>query len=122
MDVVSACPLPIASTVWQPRPGAFVLTVVCKATYQLIPIESPLAPEQDEVNEADSYWDDDERRSLSAASDLCPFKRGADVVVVGHAYAPKMQPVASLVARVTVGGMTKAVEVHGDRAWAADGR
>jgi hypothetical protein len=122
MDVVSRCPLPVGSVIWQPRAGAFVLTVICKATYRLFPIESPLAEDQEDLNEADRYWDGEERSSLSAASDNVPFKRWADVTLVGHAYAPARQPVSSLIARLAVGELSKAIEVHGDRAWTVDGR
>ncbi len=99
-----------------------MLTVVCKATYVLMPGESPLAPEQDEPNEADGYWNDDETRSLSFASDLAPFKRRADVLLVGHAFAPERRPVGSLIARLVVGEVDKAIAVFGDRAWLPDGQ
>ena len=122
MDVISSCPLRVASVVWQPRLGAWMLTVVCKATYVLMPGESPLAPEQDEPNDADGYWNDEETRSLSFASDLAPFKRRADVLVVGHAFAPERRPVGSLIARLVVGEVDKAIAVFGDRAWTSDGR
>ena len=122
MDVVSACRLRVGSIVWQPRPQRFVLTVVCKATYQLFPTESPLAPDQDPINEADDHWNDDEARSLHAASDLAPFKRRADVFLVGHAYAPTKQPVSFLIARLLVGEVDKAIEVHADRVWRQDGQ
>jgi hypothetical protein len=46
MDVLSTTARPVASLVWQPRPGAWVLTVVSKATYLLRPGECPLAPVQ----------------------------------------------------------------------------
>ncbi|WP_170319275.1 DUF2169 family type VI secretion system accessory protein [Polyangium spumosum] len=123
MDVVSACPLRVGSIVWQPREGAYVLTVVCKATFALAPELSVLAEEQDDPNEHDEYWDDDERRSLSAASDLAPFKRGADILLVGHAYAPHAALSGPFFARLVVGDvLDKTIEVHGERAWTADGR
>jgi hypothetical protein len=121
MDVVSACPLRVASIQWQPRPGVFMLTVVCKATLVLLPGESVLAGDQDPPNETDDHWNDDEGRSLYAASDVVPFKRGADVFLVGHAYAPRKEPVAALTARLVVGEIDKAIEVHADRAWTAHG-
>ena len=121
MDVVSACPLRVASIQWQPRPGVFMLTVVCKATLVLLPGASVLAGDQDPPNETDDHWNDDEARSLYAASDLVPFKRGADVFLVGHAYAPRKEPVASLTARLTVGKLDKAIEVRADRAWTPHG-
>ncbi|WP_438035925.1 DUF2169 family type VI secretion system accessory protein [Sorangium sp. So ce204] len=120
MHVSSACQLPVASKLWRPRPGAFALTIVCKATFALRPGTSPLAAVQVNPFEADVAWEDG-RGSLRAASDLAPFKRRVDVVVVGHAHAPRGEPVTSLVARVAVGETRKAVEVHGDRWWMPDG-
>ena len=120
MDVVSACPLPVASLLWQPRAGAFVLTVVCKATYTLRPVESPLAPDQDPPNELDDHWNDDERWSLHGVCDLSPFKPRADVFLVGHAHAARGQPVSSLTVRMIVGDVDKSIEVHADRAWTQD--
>ena len=94
MEVVSVSPLRAGSLLWQAKPGAWVLTVVCKATYDLAPAESPLAPEQEAPNEDDTYWNDDPGRSLHSAADLVPFKVRADVLLVGHAFAPGNRPVA----------------------------
>ncbi|WP_437962563.1 DUF2169 domain-containing protein (plasmid) [Sorangium sp. So ce119] len=121
MDVVSACPLRVASSLWQPRAGAWALTIVCKATYTLAPGESLLALEQDEPTSAELYWEDDEHRSLVLGSDLAPFKRRADVLVVGHAYAPGSRPVTSLLARLAVGAIDKSIAVFGDRVFTPDG-
>ncbi|XXY46479.1 DUF2169 domain-containing protein [Sorangium sp. So ce269] len=122
MHVSSACPLRVASLVWRPSPEASALTVVCKATFTLEPGLSPLAPSQEAPWEVDVLWDDDPRASLRAASDLAPFKRRADVLVVGHAHAPRGELAASLVARLAVGAVDKRVEVHGPRAWTASGQ
>src|SRR5690242_18476689 len=113
MDVVSTCPLPVSSIVWRTGDGSFAMTVVCKATFALAMLESPLAPEQDPVQEVDDFWDDDEARSLHAASDLAPLKLRADVIVLGHAHAPSGQPATSIVARVVVGDIDKSIAVHG---------
>ncbi|AUX20549.1 hypothetical protein SOCEGT47_010210 [Sorangium cellulosum] len=122
MHVSSACPLRVASLVWQPRPGAFALTVVCKATFSLEPGLSRLAPAQEAPWEADVPWGDEPGASLWAASDLAPFKRRADVLVVGHAHAPPGERATSLVARLAVGAVDKRIEVHGPRAWTLVGR
>lgn len=99
-----------------------MLTVVCKATFALQPVESPLADAQDSVVTADRAWEGDERGSLRDASELVPFKRGVDVVVVGHAHAPEGQAITSLVARLVVGAhLSKAIEVHGDRSFSPEG-
>lgn len=122
MDVRSYCPIRVAALRWQPRPGSHALTVVCKATFELRPGESPLARTQEEPSQSDVHWNDDPRRSLRAASDMAPFKRRTDVLVLGHAFASAGAPVMSLSARVAVGSIDKAIEVHADRAWTADGR
>jgi len=121
MEVVSTGPLRTATLGWLLSNGAPALTVVCKASYHLQPDESPLAPEQEAPNEDDSYWDDDARKSLSLATDLVPYKARADVVLVGHAFAPEQKPVRSLAARLMVGPIHKAIEVYGERAFLLDG-
>jgi len=121
MDVVSLCPLRVASVVWQPRLGGSSLTVVCKATYVLTPVEAQLARDQEYPNEDDNYWDDDPARSLCSPSDMVPFKPRADVLLVGHAFAPNKEPVRSLLARLCVAEVDKTIEVSCDRVWAQDG-
>ena len=121
MDVVSLCPFRVGSLLWQPQRGSWNLTVVCKATYDLLPVESRLADEQEYPSEDDNHWNDDDARSLYLPSDLAPFKVRADVMLVGHAFAPGGQPVRSVVARLIVGDVDKAIEVHLDRWWTQDG-
>lgn len=121
MEVVSACSLPVGWIVWRSRSGSDSLTVVCKATYALAPIESPLADGQDPLHEVDRFWNDDPRQALRLAGDLAPFKRRADVILTGHAYAPRGEAVRSLVARLVVGEVDKAVEVFVDRVFTAEG-
>ncbi|MCC6554754.1 MAG: DUF2169 domain-containing protein [Polyangiaceae bacterium] len=122
MDVFATCPLRVESIRWQPRPGVHALAVLCKATFALRPGESPLAPVQVRPHRTDIPWDEGTAGSLRAASDRVPFKRRVDVLVIGHAHAPHGQPAASLVARIALGDLSKAIEVHGDRYWMPDGR
>lgn len=121
MEVVSVCPLRAGSVLWETASGALTLTVVAKATYLLRPSESPLATLQDAPTEADEHWDDDERRSLLAPSDLVPFKRRADVILVGHAFAPGGVAVRSLLTRLVVGEVDKSIEVFGERVFTSGG-
>jgi hypothetical protein len=109
MNVVSYCPLRVSCLRWQPRHDACALTVICKATFDLRPGESPLAAAQEDI------WDDAAR-----VSDLVPFKRRADVFVVGRAYPPNSQT-ASVVARIGVGSWQKAVDAQADRQWIVAG-
>lgn len=117
MDLVSLCPLHAWGFVWQSQDGRHAQTVVVKATFTLAPGKVTLAEEQDVANEEDGYWNDDPTRSVVAPSDKAPYKLRADVVLVGHAYAPNKQPTRSLMARLIVGDLDKAIEVFCDRAF-----
>lgn len=115
MDVTSLSQLPVGSLLWQPRPGAWMLTFACKATYELQPEESPLAPTQEPVYATEQCWSDDPAWSLYAPRDLVPIRPRCDVVLVGHAFAPDAAPVGSLVARLAVADIDKSIEVWCDR-------
>ncbi len=119
MEVVPAQPLCASSVVWQSG-ASRVLTLVCKATFKLAPGESALAESQESVHEDDAYWDDDPTKSIYAPSDLVPFKARADVILVGNAFAPRGEPARSVVVRMIVGEIDKAIEVLVDRAWSQD--
>jgi hypothetical protein len=122
MDVVSGGPFRVASLVWHNHVGTPVLTVAAKATFLLEQGESPLAPVQEPLNEEDNYWDDDPSRSLYSPSDLVPCKPRADVLLVGSAFAPRREPVRSLLVRLVVGEVDKAIEVFCDRWFTQDGQ
>jgi hypothetical protein len=121
MEVLSRSSLPSSSLIWQHAPGAWTLTFVTKATFQLDPGQATLAASLEPIGEEDSHWDDDPRRSLYAASDLEPLKPRVDVVLVGSAFAPQGQPVRSLLARLCVGEIDKTIEVHLDRVITPEG-
>lgn len=121
MEIVAAPPFPVGSLVWRAWSGAVVLTVVCKTTFLLRSVESPLAEEQEPIVDADRTWNDDPREALRAATDLVPFKRRADVILVGNAFASSGDPVRSLRARLCVGGIDKTIEVFGDRVFTHEG-
>lgn len=99
MDVISFCPLRVSGFTWQPSVGAFTQTVVAKGTFQLLPNESRLLEQQEAPAEVDS----------------APYKPRADVVLVGHAYAPGKQPARSWITRLMVGEIDKSIEVWCDR-------
>jgi hypothetical protein len=115
MDIVSLCPLRAGSFAWQAHTGAHAVTIIVKATFLLRPGESGLAPEQEPIIDKDRTWEDDPGRSVRVPSDRAPYKPRAEVMLVGHAYAPHRQPVRSLVARMNVGEMEKSIEVWCNR-------
>lgn len=113
MDVVSLCPLQVGKLIWQPRRATHSMTVVAKATFELMAGEARLCTVQDFPNDEDNHWNDDPNCSLYSASDLVPFKARADVVLVGDAFCPS--PAQSVVARLIVGSIDKSLEVSCDR-------
>jgi hypothetical protein len=115
MDVVSLCALPASGFEWQPSAGTYLLTVICKATLELRPNVCVLAPEQEPPFDVDSHWNDDPNRSVVVPSDRAPFKPRADVVLVGHAYAPRQQAARSITTRLVVGEIDKSIEVWCNR-------
>lgn len=121
MDVVSVCPFRVSSLLWQRQRGGSVLTIICKATFDLAPVQARLAQDQDDPNEDDNHWNDDPARSLYSPNDLVPFKVRADVMLVGHAFAPRGEQVRSIQARLIVGAVDKSLEAFGERAFALDG-
>jgi hypothetical protein len=120
MEVLSLCPFRAAGLVWQPRPSAFSLLVVCKGTFDIVPGVARLAEIQEYPNDEDNHWDDDPKKSLYSATDFVPSKPRADVLLVGHAFAPYGQEVDSFVTRLVVSDVAKAVEVMSERVWTAE--
>ncbi|AKT36749.1 DUF2169 family type VI secretion system accessory protein [Chondromyces crocatus] len=122
LDVISLCPLRATSLLWRRSTGELTQTVICKATFDLLPGTCQLAERQEQPLDDDAHWNDDPSRSLYAPSDLVPFKARADVLLVGKAYAPRAQPVRSLVARLVVAEIDKTVEAIVDRLLGPDGQ
>jgi hypothetical protein len=121
MNVISVCPLRVASLDWQTSRGMPVLTVIAKATYRLSPVTCSMAEEQEDPSEYETHWNYDSQRSLHSPSDFVPYKHRPEVTLVGQAFAPRGEPVARLVARLIVGIVDKAIAVHADRSFSQDG-
>lgn len=119
MDLASQCALRVGSLVWRPGQGQVAFTVVCKATFLLQPGVSSLASRQEPVTVVDEY--STAGGPLRRPSDLLPFKKRPELLVVGHAYAPGGSRAPSFAARVVVDGIDKSVPVTMDRASSPDG-
>jgi hypothetical protein len=115
MRLVALSPVHVAPLLWKRDARTWILTVVCKASFDLVPGEMRLSAQQDVINEHDQRWEDDSARSVHAPDDLAPFKVRADVTLVGTAFAPHGAPVRSLVARLVCAGIDKSIVVYGDR-------
>src|SRR5580693_4183189 len=102
MQVVGGAPLEVGSIVWQEDRGALWLTLICKATFRVLPGQMEIAADREPVRAEDAHVLDDPGKSLHAPGDLAPRKARADVALVGSAYAPRGAPVRSLVARLVL--------------------
>lgn len=123
LDLVCGSPFCAAPVLWEAHTARWTLTLCVKATFLLVHGgASVLADPQDPLS-GELPWDESPGASPRFPGDFAPFKPRADVLVVGHAYAhgPGGAPVDSLVARVRVGDLTKAIRVTGDRRWMQSG-
>ncbi|SCY20812.1 DUF2169 family type VI secretion system accessory protein [Desulfoluna spongiiphila] len=75
------------------------------------------APDQIPLCYADDYYGKPGGSSVRYASDLVFEKRGTDIVLNGHAYAPHGRAVRKLDTALMVGAHMKHVRVYGDRVW-----
>ena len=100
MHVVTLSPFSVGTLLWRPDEATWTLTAIVKVTLALTPGDSVIAGAQSPVG-GDRRYDDDPGASLEAAGDRAPFKKNVDVLVVGHAYSPREEPVVQLVTKVS---------------------
>jgi hypothetical protein len=113
VEIFSACPFAVSTLPWEPAPGRRSLCVAVKATFALTPglatiaaLQEPFGAEMRDVE-----------AGPAALGDLVPFKPRADILLAGHAYAPRGAPTDGFVARARVGAVRKALSITGDRSW-----
>ncbi len=120
IPVVSDAPLTVATMAWQVKPPRDSITVIAKASFDIVPGEDLVLRAEPDALTGDVYTEDDPEKGLLAASDFAVFKPLTDVVVTGHAYPGKG---ASTTAHVSFrfgsskGRIDRSLFVFGDRAW-----
>jgi hypothetical protein len=96
--------------------GAYILGVLVKRTYQIVPGGACTRADVDRaLVSGDVYWDHPMNSSVRYESDFFPFKVATDVVLNGTAHAPGGRPAASCVVSLQVADRRKAIVVVGDR-------
>lgn len=99
--------------------GHPALVVVCKRTYRIDEVEARavVADEQAPPAMSDELWagDDCMASSTKVESEIAPYKRKADVVVQGTAYAPGGRPTRSFEVIAKVGRHQKRLMIVGPR-------
>jgi len=100
--------------------GQEAVLVVVSATFRANATGAlTLADEQRKIRIADEYNGPPDRASVRYEADLALEKPSLDVLVNGHAYAPRGRPASVVSASLTVGDVQKEVRVSGDRFWLA---
>ncbi|MEW5702011.1 MAG: DUF2169 domain-containing protein, partial [Candidatus Zixiibacteriota bacterium] len=100
------------------RDGAMNWVVVVKGTFLIHPDGSTVvADEQVPVCIEPVYRGEPDTSSLLYDIDVVQTKPTTDILLHGHAYAPKGQPAFALDATMQVAGITKTVRATGDRTW-----
>ncbi len=103
---------------WRAR-GQLSLTMVVKATFQLVHGGEMTLVEPDEIVRDDAHEGGDPARGVRASSDLALYLGRADVTLSGHACAPRGRPAPVQRVRLAVlreGALVdRALLVYGDR-------
>ncbi len=126
MEVTWEGPCAVASIVWRKPSGSWAQTIICKLTFLLRPGEAELFEPMEPIHETDVPWPGAPAFGLYAPADLAPFKPHADVILIGHAYAPgdagpplpSFAPndnERSFVARLDVAGVDKVITLSGEQ-------
>jgi hypothetical protein len=102
------------------RDGAEIWLVAVKCTFGIKPDGgTEIATEQPPIVMAPEYMNPalPGQSSLRYDSDMVRTKTTTDVVVVGHAYAPRKKPVRELDVGFRIGPLVKQLHITGDRIW-----
>ncbi len=98
--------------------GAEVWLVAVQGTFAVTSDGSlALADEQEPVNLVPRYNDPGAPSSLMYDSELALTKPATDILLRGHAYAPRERPVAHMNVSLRVNEQAKTLRVTGDRRW-----
>lgn len=118
LELVNPTPLCAALVPGLTKEGADTVTVVVKGTFSLrgrSGDEPKLHDEQEPIAYTDDYYGDPGVSSVRAEAETAPAKKRTDIVMLGHAYAPRPGP--SVDVRLSVGLVERTVRVLGDRVW-----
>ena len=100
------------------RDGAEVWLVAVKCTFQVHANgATEVAAEQPPVLRGPQYCGEGGGSSIRFDADLVLTKTTTDIILVGHAYAPRGRPATDVQVDLCVGQLRKSLRVFGDRRW-----
>lgn len=99
--------------------GALRVTVIVKATFQLVHEDAAKLVSPVELVLEDRYRTLDPASSLTEASEVAPYLPGAGLILSGHAYAPAGRAASAMSVRLAMARdrplLEKTIHVFGDR-------
>lgn len=116
---ISDAPLAVATIAWRIKPPQDSLTVIAKASFDLMHDAPARVSAHPELPGGDVFADDDPERGLLSASDFAIVKPMVDVLVRGHAYPPRGSA-THMLATLRLRGkeaLDRSIAVIGDRTW-----
>ncbi len=121
MKVFKDTPFEFGYLPWQVRPPRVSLMVVVKGTFSLRPDGYSVVAEEQMPTSGPVHHDDDPGASLAWDTDFAILKPRGECFVTGSCHAPGGRPTASCLAGFSVGQVSRAFQVFGDRTWDAAG-
>ena len=120
MDIRNDTTLETGFTLGPGPEGKPCVSVIVKGTFT-IPTQTgataTLAEEQLPLWEEDHHFDGDASASVKFEADTVPYKPAADIVLVGHGYAPGGRPTTQVDVLLRVGSHKQMLRLIGDRQW-----
>ncbi len=115
LEILTSHPLAVSTLLWEAAPNEWTLTLCVKVTLTLEHGHDAFLADVQEPVTTDKFHGEATLASLRVPSDLVPLKPRADVILVGHAYAPGGVPTPEVIATLAVGSFSKSLRVLGDR-------
>lgn len=117
LNIENETPFAVETLFLADESGRPLLVPVIKATYSINShAELLLSDEQLPLELAGKPWGDPETTSYKYEPETAFFKPASDVVLIGHAHAPRVGATSTVVT-IQVGTLEKSVAVIGDRFW-----
>lgn len=92
--------------------------IVVKGEFFLDPSGNLIMEQNDDsIIVADEHYGDPLTTSIKHASDIALHKPATDVVLIGSACAPQLQPVKHIDVHLQVSNVSKSIRVFGNRVW-----
>lgn len=122
LEVRNRSPFSASLTPGLDKHGRNYALVVIKASFTISPLAATLhiAEEQIPPQNADIFYGEAGTSSIKYEADIALEKKGVDIILNGHAYAPAGKIVERTNVSLQVGDYKKSLYIFGDRYWQKD--